>query len=156
MSAFTLIYTRAAAVFPSDDVNVPFPNMVMEGVNTSAVANSLVDNTVDFIARGIKIGDIVMGVVGPTVAYARVVNVTANSLLLSSDIFTTSGLDYFIYQGPNFGCYLYIGNTGDVSVTTIGGDDVIFSKVPAGATLPIQVLRVKSTDTTATSIIAMW
>lgn len=156
MSAFNLVYTRAAAVTPSNDVNIPFPNMVMEGVNTSAVADSLVDNTVDFIARGIKIGDIVMGVVGPTVAYARVISVTANSLLLSSDIFTTSGLDYFIYQGPNFGCYLYVGGTGNVSVITIGGDSVIFSGVPAGTTLPIQVLRVKSTGTTATSIIAMW
>jgi hypothetical protein len=156
MSAFTLVYTRAAGVFPSNTVNIPFPNMVMDGTNTSAVTNQLVDNTVDFIARGIKIGDIIKGVIGASIDYTTVIGVNATSLLLSSDIFTTAGLDYFIYQGPNYGCYLYVGGTGSVSVQTIGGDSASFVGVPAGTILPVQVLRVNSTGTTATSIVALW
>ena len=156
MSAFTLVYTKAAGVSPNDTVNIPFPNIVMDGINTSTVVNQLVDNTVDFIARGIKIGDTVMGVVGVTIQWATVIGLGTTTLTLSADIFTASGLDYFIYQGPNYGCYLYIGGTGNVSVQTIGGNSATFVGVPAGTTLPVQVIRVNSTGTTATSIVALW
>ncbi len=51
---------------------------------------------------------------------------------------------------------LYIGGAGDVVVTPAGGGaDVTFSGVPAGAILPIQVVKVK-TATTATNIVALF
>lgn len=51
---------------------------------------------------------------------------------------------------------LYVGGTGNVRVDTAGGDtDVTFTSVPAGTVLPIQAIRVKSTGTTATNIVAM-
>ena len=53
------------------------------------------------------------------------------------------------------GCVLYIGVTGDDKVTTTGGEDVTFVAVPAGMVLPIQVVRVFATDTTATSILSL-
>lgn len=49
---------------------------------------------------------------------------------------------------------LYIGVTGDVKVTTIGGTDVVFKAVPVGWLGVIRVLRVWSTGTTATNIVA--
>lgn len=59
--------------------------------------------------------------------------------------------------GDNYeGCILYIGGTGNVRVLTIGGDDVVFSGVPAGTTLQVKVRKVFSTDTTATNIVALW
>ena len=56
----------------------------------------------------------------------------------------------------NNGCTLYVGGTGDVRVLTAGGDDVIFSAVPAGTFMPVNVVRVYATNTTATNIVAMW
>jgi hypothetical protein len=56
----------------------------------------------------------------------------------------------------NPGCNLYIGGTGNVSVITLGGEQITFNGVPAGTTLPIQVLRLRATGTTATLVNALW
>jgi hypothetical protein len=56
----------------------------------------------------------------------------------------------------NNGCLLYIGGAGDVKVTTVGGDQVTFSAVPAGTFMSTQVVKVWSTGTTATNILALW
>jgi hypothetical protein len=53
------------------------------------------------------------------------------------------------------GYVLYIGGTGNVAVVTLGGDSVTFVGVPAGAFLPVLVTKVMSTNTTATSILAL-
>lgn len=58
--------------------------------------------------------------------------------------------------GTNNGCVLYIGGTGNLKVLTIGGDEVTFVGVPGGSFIPVNVLRVFSTGTTATSIVALW
>lgn len=50
---------------------------------------------------------------------------------------------------------LYVGVTGNLNLTMADGVDVVFSNVPVGI-FPVQVLRVKSTSTTATSIVAMY
>lgn len=56
----------------------------------------------------------------------------------------------------NNGCVLYVGGAGDLKVDTVGGDAVTFVAVPAGSFIPVQVTRVYSTGTTATSIVALW
>ena len=56
----------------------------------------------------------------------------------------------------NPGCYLYVGGAGNVSVVTIGNDIATFFGVPAGTTLPIQVVKLRATSTTATNVIALW
>jgi len=58
-------------------------------------------------------------------------------------------------DGENNGCVLYIGVTGDLKVTTAGKDDVTFKNVPVGF-FPVQVLKVWSTGTAASEIIALW
>ena len=57
----------------------------------------------------------------------------------------------------NKGCRaLYIGVTGDVAVeTTEDGTPVVFKSVPVGI-LPVSVVRVRSTGTTASEIVALW
>ncbi len=50
---------------------------------------------------------------------------------------------------------LYVGGTGNIKVTTVGGETLVLSAVPVGV-LPIRVTRVHSTSTTATSIVALW
>jgi hypothetical protein len=56
----------------------------------------------------------------------------------------------------NNGCVLYVGRGGNLRVMTVGGDDVTFFNVPDGSFIPVQVLRVFSTDTTAERILALW
>jgi hypothetical protein len=56
----------------------------------------------------------------------------------------------------NRGPVLYIGGAGNVRVLTEGGDDVIFYGVAAGQFLPVHVIRVFATDTSATNIVALW
>ena len=51
---------------------------------------------------------------------------------------------------------LYIGGAGDVKVDMTLGNTVTFAGLLAGTILPIQVVRVYSTDTTATDIVALY
>jgi hypothetical protein len=65
---------------------------------------------------------------------------------------------YVIYSKNtnNEGCVLYVGAAGNVRVLTHGGDDVVFTNTLAGTFIPVQVLKVFSTSTTASNIIALW
>ena len=51
---------------------------------------------------------------------------------------------------------LYVGGTGAIALDTALGNTVTFSGIPAGTILPVQVKRVRSTGTTATSIVALY
>jgi hypothetical protein len=50
---------------------------------------------------------------------------------------------------------LWVGGAGNVAVVTSGGSTLTFVGVAAGTMLPIRVKIVKSTGTTATSIVAV-
>ena len=56
----------------------------------------------------------------------------------------------------NTGCVLYVGTGGTLKVKTIGGDEVTFVNIQDGSFLPVQVLRVFATGTSATNILALW
>lgn len=51
---------------------------------------------------------------------------------------------------------IYVGGTGDVTITTLDGTTVLFSAVPAGTRIPIRGDQIKSTGTTATLMTVMW
>jgi hypothetical protein len=51
---------------------------------------------------------------------------------------------------------IYIGGTGNVSLITGGGSLVTFSSLNSGYVLPLEVVRVRATGTTATNIIALY
>ncbi len=55
---------------------------------------------------------------------------------------------------------VYVGGAGNLAVIMAGdeGDTsaVVFVGVPAGSLLPIRVSQIRSTGTTATSIVALW
>lgn len=51
---------------------------------------------------------------------------------------------------------IYVGGAGDVAIQhTLGGTAVTYPSVPAGTILPVQGVRVMSTNTTATSMVWM-
>ncbi len=51
---------------------------------------------------------------------------------------------------------IYVGGTGNLAVTMLGGGIVIFPTIPAGTILRIRASQIRSTSTTATNIVAMW
>lgn len=51
---------------------------------------------------------------------------------------------------------LWVGGAGNLTVTMADGGDVLFSAVPAGTMLDIQVSHVKATGTAATNIVALF
>jgi hypothetical protein len=53
-------------------------------------------------------------------------------------------------------CVLYVGTGGTLKVRTAGGNEVTLVGVAAGTFIPIQVVRVFSTGTSATNILALW
>ena len=158
MSAFTLVYTRAMFLnWTSSDVDIPFPNVVKTGNATNTVTGQLKDSGANF--SGIQVGDIVLDSSSNVPAY--VVGIVDNTtLLLSADIFVT-GDQYVIYQGQNYGCYIYIPfvdyiteGAQSIQVETIGGDIVQFQNPPAGI-LPVQVRKLISSDLTV-KLLALW
>ena len=58
--------------------------------------------------------------------------------------------------GTNNGCVLYVGSAGTLRVQTVGGDDVTFNNINTGAFIPVQIVRVYATGTTASNILALW
>ena len=55
---------------------------------------------------------------------------------------------------PNSSRALYVGGSGDVRVTTVGGDTVTLTA--ASGFLPLCIRRVHATGTSATAIVALW
>ena len=59
-------------------------------------------------------------------------------------------------NGQVEGCVLYVGTGGILRVLTAGGDDITLQNVPNGTFIPIQVIRVFASTTTANNIVALW
>ncbi len=161
MSVFKSQFSRALRAYKSDDANIPYPSLIETGTNTTATTLKLIDSAGLFITNNVKAGDIVYNDTDELAA--TVVSVDSETqITLNANIFTATSKIYAVYQGSsqtglgNPGCNLYIGGAGNVSVATIGGDVVTFFAVPAGTTLPVQVLKLIATSTSATNVIALW
>lgn len=51
---------------------------------------------------------------------------------------------------------LYVGGTGDARVRMLGGQVVSFASLPAGSLLPVRVVQVYASGTTASSLVGLW
>ncbi len=157
-----LISTRALSIIKSDNALIPYPATSATGSSSSVVANALVDNTKDFQALNIQVGNIVYNTTtnkAATVTY-NPSSLSVDTLYLNDDIFTGSPEDYIIYQGGmsgsvNFGGGLYVGTGGILVITTKGGDIVTMLNVQDGTFIPVLVIKVWNA-TTASNILAIW
>lgn len=145
MSVFKTTFSRALNIEASEHANIPYPNLITEALNSTDGTTTLTDAAATFITNNVKQGDIVIDTDGLRVTVIEVVSET--ELELNSVIGTVCK----IYQASsqtglgNQGCYIYNGTAeNNISVTTIGGDDVVFQNVPVGIVLPVQVLNVSS------------
>lgn len=57
---------------------------------------------------------------------------------------------------PDPGCGLYVGVSGDVTVTTTGGATETMVALAAGIWHPVEVKKVFATDTDADNILVGW
>ncbi len=166
---------RVLQVVPADDINIPNPAAVAANGSTTAdgrAANQLIDANATFLDDNIKVGDIIYASTGATSNWtlaAKVKEVVNDTTLEVEDsssgaatLFNT-GLTYRIFSqvdNPQNGCCLYIGDVAggtNIEVDTAGGDTkILFVGVNAGQFMPVNVLRVYKTNTTAASILALW
>ena len=173
----------AREIIASDTIPIPAPDLpVLSGTTTAATANKLVDVGADF--SNVSVNDIVYNTTDNTSATVTAID-TSTILSVSADIFT-SPEDYEIFLGgPNGslrinsaeGCLLYVGSSAsilqditpgagtsdpryvNIRVKTISGNSITFENFPVGNYLPIQILQLYSTSTTAAArntCIAIW
>ncbi len=144
-------------IVSTDNANIPSPSVVEIGTATSVVTNQLVDSAATFVTNNVQVGDIVYNPVTLQAAtVVRVVNQT--TIILNANIFLVLLEAYTIYaqNSPSNACVLFVGTGGKLRVQTAGGQDVIFDQILGGTFLPVQVLKVYQTGTTATNLIALW
>ena len=148
---------RAINVYPADGVKIPTPAAKrLAGSNSSVVASQLVDATADFVANQVQIGDIVYNNTAGAAATVTAV-VSATVLQLSANIFLATPASYTIYKGNSTdGPVLFVGTGGDLTVLTVGLDEVTFTNLSNASFIPVMVYSVQATGTSCSDIIAIW
>tara|TARA_R100001510_G_scaffold54491_1_gene57276 strand:- start:2355 stop:2819 length:465 start_codon:yes stop_codon:yes gene_type:complete len=145
---------RALAVITSDTIDIPNPAATAAtGTAAAPTGAQLVGTGTNFLTT-VKVGDIIYA--GTIVA---TVDAVVSDTVLTTSTAITVGLTYTIYSqtdNPSNGCVLFAGAAGDIDLITVDGDTVLFKGIVAGQFLPVQVKRVKATNTTATDIVALW
>ena len=148
---------RAISVIPSNNCDVPFPALTVSGENNGTYGGpEFSDGTKDFQALGVSAGDIVYNItLGLSATVIRLVN--SYTVELNSPIFDDVDQQYQIFKGGNNdGCVLYVGSSGDLRVTTVGGDVVSLVGVSGGQFIPIHITKVWYSGTSASNIVALW
>jgi len=154
----------AADVITSNTIDIPLPSSEnITGATTSTAASKLNDTNVDFTAiQGLHDGAIVVNTDTQTIATVTAVD-SAHVLSLSADIFADLlfNENYILYLDPTAnhseGCVLWVDQAAAVKVKTVSGSIVTYQGISAGTFLPVQVIRVYTTGTTAAlNLIANW
>ena len=160
---------KAFTVNPSDNTNLPDPGVkgpTGTTTGTGGAGKQLIDSnrtgdsasnfaTLKFTLAGIQPGMIAINTTdGTQSTVASVINDT--TIELREAIFATSPENYAIYGAEKDGAVFYVGGTGNVKITTAAGDDVTLTSLPTGSFVPVQTIKIFSTGTTATNIVALW
>ena len=175
ISVATESYTGTPGVVEADKLNVTTSAYTQVTAVDSDKILSLSDDifgslsddyavyTSGFFALGIYIGDIVWN--STSKSYALVTAVYSAQLALSSDIFNAAD-KFAVYSNTSLmnsntdAFVVYVGGGAssniDIKVTTAAGNDIVFSGFPKGGFLPVQCLRVWTTGTAATNVVALW
>lgn len=144
-------------IVSTDNADIPSVGVVETGTNSTTVANALEDLSATFVTNGVQVGDVVYNNV--TLQVATITKVIDNTrLLLNANIFLSTAESYTIYAQSQVknAAVLFIGVGGTLRVRTAGGQDITFNAILGGTFLPVQVIKVFKTGTTATNLIALW
>jgi hypothetical protein len=143
-------------IVSTNNADIPSANIAASGLNGATLANELEDVTATFETDNVQVGDIVYNNV--TLLAATVIQVIDETrLLLNANIFLSTAESYTVYvRSDNNASVLFIGTGGTLRVITAGGQDITFNAILGGTFLPVQVLKVFKTGTSATNLIALW
>ena len=159
MAIQTLQASRAISVIPDDNVVIPMPYVAASGTKSAlTLPTTLEDLTTPatFITDNVKVGDVVYNTTNVAIATVTSVN-SETELTMSAGLGGVTADDYIIYTaGNNNGCLIYVGVGGDVAIETPAGDQVTLVGVPTGSFIPVHLIKIMSTGTTATTIVALW
>lgn len=160
---------KAFTVNPSDNTNLPDPGLkgpTGATTGTGGAGKQLIDanrtgdnvsnfSTLKFTLAGVQPGMVAINTTDGT--QSEVVTVVNDTTIeLKEAIFASSPRNYAIYGSEQEGAVFYVGGTGNVKITTAAGDDVTLTSLPTGAFVPVQTIKIFSTGTTATNIVALW
>ena len=155
MAYLKLQVSKGISVSPSDSVDIPNPQFIMtSGTTTATTADKLVQAGASFTTT-VEVGNIVINTTDGT--KTTVTAVDSDTTLSVADNIMATGEAYTIYKiGETGGAILYVGGSGNIKLTTASGSVLSFNGLNAGTFVPVQTIRVWSTGTTATNILALW
>jgi hypothetical protein len=144
-------------VVPSNTIDIPnAPGGLFSGTIANITTETITVTGAEFLAMNFRPGMVVQSTVASP-AVATIVSVDSDTkITLSTGAGFTNGDTFEIFTDPNVGCVLYVGVGGDLRVLTASDSDITLVGVVAGSFIPIQVKRVFSTSTAASSIVALW
>ncbi len=124
-------------------------------INVQGDVPTINPETIKIVANALNQDDkVAVSTACAKITINRVVDGT--TLGVDQNIFAVTAKNYAIYGGTQEGAVLYIGSAGNIRVTTVAGDDVIFQGINTGTFFPVNVMKVWNTSTTASQIIALW
>ena len=153
--------SRALQVHPSE---YPIPSLAILTTGSQIGESSILESpTANFITNGVSPGDIIY-VYDDGGVFSFVTQVIGIINEIEVQVANNINVDYsfVIYQQSamsglgNQGCVLYVGTGGSLTVTTSGNDVVTFVNIQSGTFFPVNVVKVLSTGTTCSNIIALW
>jgi hypothetical protein len=154
-------YTRAIAVIPSDNNDIPNPALqILSGVSNSSTSNFQLVGDIVFENLGIQPGDIVYNLTQQTAATV-VLPPFSNLIDLNADIFTVGSCSFIIFAGTQNdaskgGCVIYSGTGGNFIADTLGNDQISLVGIPSGQIVPVQVKKVYATGIGSGNLVALW
>ena len=147
----------AIPVIPSNTINIPAPGIKSSGTVTAGTGvPNMTAGAGTFLTDGVQKGDIIYNTTATTIAI--VMEVTSETVLVLDTAIMAVGDTYEIYNGNqdnSTGLLLYVGTTGDISVTTTQNNTVTLVNIGNASFIPISVRRVNVLGTTASNIIAL-
>tara|TARA_R100000655_G_scaffold166_1_gene825 strand:+ start:6446 stop:6955 length:510 start_codon:yes stop_codon:yes gene_type:complete len=162
--------TQAITVVPSNTINIPEPDAYITGTNSAVTGTTITDASANFLgvnnpgntgySNKVAIGDVVYVNNFGVITIVTVTAITNNTNIVVSGSVTGSR-PYQIYRsnaGPSDreGFSLFVGGAGNISVVPASSNQVVtLENIPDSSFIPLQVIRVNSTATTATKIIAL-
>tara|TARA_R100000426_G_scaffold85889_1_gene66399 strand:+ start:77 stop:598 length:522 start_codon:yes stop_codon:yes gene_type:complete len=166
--------TQAVDVILSDTINIPEPGSYVSGTNSNTgttlddAGATFKDGQTNAAGTGyynrVSPGDVVYEPSTGTIA--QVITVDSNiKLTLSAPGLTGGGAAYDIYRGNggannlksgNEGFSLFVGTAGDLTVIPASSENpVVLKNVGNNSYVPLQVIRVFASGTSAADILAL-
>ena len=159
-SKIQLNTANAIKVIASDTVPIPDPNSftVSSATGDASTQDKFSDANQTFLTS-VNVGAIIYD--STDVRAYRVTKVDSDTVLsvTPSIVGASATVSYKIYNAATEGCVLWVGSDTsslqvdttyvDIDVVTVGNNTVEFENAKLGEYLPVQVLQLKETNTTA-------